>query len=48
MSDTSKPPGELWARFRFSVIGHLLATPPKDGELQHELEQLENVAGGMQ
>jgi hypothetical protein len=32
---------ERWARFRFSVIGPLLAAPPERGELQ---EQLKNLA----
>jgi putative transposase len=31
---------ELWARFRFSVIGHLLAAPPAKGLLRLELDQL--------
>ena len=31
---------ELWARFRFSVIGHLLAAPPAKGLLCLELDQL--------
>src|ERR1700751_1114622 len=29
---------EQWARFRFSVIGPLLAAPPDRGELQEQLE----------
>jgi len=29
-----------WAAFRFSVVGPLLASPPKDGELQHALDLL--------
>ena len=29
---------ERWARLRFSVIGQLLAAPPKRGELQRELK----------
>lgn len=32
---------ERWARFRFSIIGPLLAAPPADGELQTELLELE-------
>jgi hypothetical protein len=32
--------GELWARFRFSVIGPLLAAPPRWGELDSELRRL--------
>jgi hypothetical protein len=31
---------ERWARFRFSVIGALLAAPPDRGELQEQLEKL--------
>jgi hypothetical protein len=31
---------ELWARFRFSVIGQLLAAPPVKGELRRELAEL--------
>ena len=31
---------EKWARFRFSVIGPLLAAPPDRGELKQELELL--------
>ena len=31
---------ERWARFRFSVIGHLLSAPPKAGYLQGELDGL--------
>jgi len=31
---------ERWARFRFSVIGHLLAAPPAKGLLRLELDKL--------
>jgi putative transposase len=31
---------ERWARFRFSVIGPLLAAPPERGELQEQLQSL--------
>ena len=31
---------ERWARFRFSVIGQLLASPPPKGELNKEIEAL--------
>jgi putative transposase len=31
---------ERWARFRFSVIGPLLAAPPERGELREQLEAL--------
>src|ERR1700757_4999918 len=42
MSNPSGPPRshELWARFRFSVIGPLLAAPPERGELQEQLKSL--------
>ena len=36
---------DLWARFRFSVVGSLLSSPPARGELQAALEALaEKVA----
>ena len=31
---------EKWARFRFSVVGPLLAAPPQPGELQVRLQEL--------
>jgi putative transposase len=31
---------EQWARFRFSVVGPLLAAPPAWGQLQEELKSL--------
>jgi transposase InsO family protein len=31
---------ELWARFRFSVVGSLLSSPPARGELQAAIESL--------
>jgi len=31
---------EHWAHLRFSVVGHLLASPPRRGNLQAELERL--------
>jgi len=31
---------ERWAQFRFSVIGNLLAAPPRQGELRTEIEAL--------
>ncbi len=34
------PPAEQWARFRFSIIGALLACPPEAGQLRHRLVQL--------
>ena len=36
----SEKSDDIWARFRFSVIGPLLARPPKRGMLQKELEAL--------
>src|SRR5713226_5819884 len=42
MSQESEPvcSHEQWARFRFSVIGPLLAAPPERGELQEQLQSL--------
>jgi transposase InsO family protein len=40
MADVPMPPGERWARFRFSVIGGLLARPPEGGVLQVALRDL--------
>jgi len=40
MRDKSLPLWEKWARFRFSVIGGLLASPPEAGELQEQLRLL--------
>jgi len=34
------PSPQKWAEFRFSVIGHLLASPPEPGELKKCLEYL--------
>jgi len=34
------PLGTRWARLRFEIIGALLASPPKPGELQARLEEL--------
>jgi hypothetical protein len=31
---------DRWARFRFSVIGSLLAAPPRRGQLRSELKKL--------
>jgi hypothetical protein len=33
---------QAWAHLRFSVVGHLLASPPPRGELSAELEKLAN------
>ena len=38
--NTPRSNGSLWARFRFSVIGSLLASPPPRGELQTALRTL--------
>jgi hypothetical protein len=43
MTNTSRQPqptGGLWARFRFSVVGVLLSSPPARGELQASLRAL--------
>lgn len=40
MRDDQVPRWEQWARFRFSVIGGLLASPPEGGELQAALREL--------
>ena len=42
MSDTPQNlrSHEKWARFRFSVVGPLLAAPPHRGELQRRLQEL--------
>jgi transposase InsO family protein len=42
MSDKAKQPThDRWARFRFAVVGPLLAAPPQQrGDLKQELEQL--------
>ncbi len=40
MKDESKGSHRKWARFRFSVIGGLLASPPPRGELRAELKAL--------
>jgi putative transposase len=42
----SQPPpstANLWARFRFSVIGPLLSAPPPRGQLQAALQRLANT-----
>lgn len=40
MPDTTVARTERWARFRFSVIGGLLASPPEGGDLQEALREL--------
>jgi hypothetical protein len=37
---------ERWANLRFSVVGHLLAAPPRRGDLQRELERLADKCNG--
>jgi transposase InsO family protein len=40
MSESKAPRWQDWARFRFSVIGALLSSPPGNGDLRHELDVL--------
>ncbi len=41
MSAQDEPPMRLrWARMRFSIISHLLASPPAPGELAARIEEL--------
>jgi transposase InsO family protein len=40
MSELDLPPWQRWARFRFSVIGELLACPPEKGRLQRAIKRL--------
>jgi len=41
MNQTSdRPTSDLWARFRFSVVGSLLSSPPARGELKAAIETL--------
>ena len=35
-----RPTSDLWARFRFSVVGSLLSSPPARGELKAAIEAL--------
>ncbi|MFA9495724.1 MAG: 50S ribosomal protein L29, partial [Candidatus Bathyarchaeota archaeon] len=39
---------DRWARFRFAIVGPLLAAPPKRGELRTELMKIKTMimAGG--
>lgn len=39
-NDQEVPSNRRWAEFRFSVVGGLLASPPKKGDLQQELKIL--------
>lgn len=53
MSSKTESPVDIWALFRFSVVGGLLARPPAKGELQQKLTELANqcyehpVTGGL-
>ena len=40
MADRSLPGWQVWAQFRFSIIGGLLSDPPLPGELQQRLREL--------
>jgi putative transposase len=41
MSQDEQAPARLrWARLRFSIIGHLLASPPEPGELAGRIDEL--------
>jgi putative transposase len=40
MTEQKTPRWQHWAGFRFAVIGQLLASPPKEGELQEALRRL--------
>ena len=40
MSEFEEPMWQRWARFRFSVIGELLACPPEKGQLQKAIKRL--------
>lgn len=40
MSESKLPMWQLWAQFRFSVIGELLSCPPPRGQLQKAIERL--------
>ena len=37
---TNGSTSELWARFRFSVVGPLLSSPPAHGELKEAIRSL--------
>ena len=40
MNDESSSVHDLWARFRFAVVGGLLSAPPLEGELEAALKTL--------
>ena len=42
MSSKTESPVDVWAQFRFSVVGVLIARPPAKGELQQKLKELAN------
>ena len=42
--DDDVPSRERWARFRFAIVGPLLAAPPERGQLRQELERLARPA----
>ena len=45
MSAAGEPPvHQPWAQLHFSVVGQLLASPPKRGELRAEIEKLAGMA----
>ena len=41
-TQNTEPHRARWARFRFSIIGPLLASPPEKGQLQNALQELAN------
>jgi len=40
MNESSATAHELWARFRLTVVGHLLSAPPPEGRLEAALTEL--------
>lgn len=40
MAESHPPDWQIWAHFRFSIIGGLLSNPPQSGELQARLQEL--------
>ncbi|MCF8025576.1 MAG: DDE-type integrase/transposase/recombinase [Desulfobacteraceae bacterium] len=40
MNDPKMPKWQLWAQFRFAVIGELLSCPPPGGQLQKAIDRL--------
>jgi hypothetical protein len=39
-ADSQRSTAELWGRFRFSIVGSLLSSPPARGELKVAIERL--------